>query len=308
MANNSDAMKKRLEAIHRKLQYKDLIDLGSRVNDKLETTDTLETFNNILHIVNTCETLSAAGSNHGTVENALIDVQILKMSHDLIGSTAEKIGKCDFTDHEYSAGLLNLMTIDYGYENFDSLGEHAIKCCKTSRFLLPMLGTFEYDEGMREEKPKKERQARIKKTVHEKTAPEAVGKLQKKDKGAEKINAVRSEMQRVCRERNTDTIPYFEFIVHPKDFMKTVDNAFQVSFLVRDSIVGLKNDNSEPFLYLYDCDPMVNPSQHEETESVQCVLSLTPKIWKQNIKKYNIKKPLMITASSPQDMDVSDSE
>lgn len=32
MSNNSEAMKKRLEAINRKLQYKDLIDLGGRVS------------------------------------------------------------------------------------------------------------------------------------------------------------------------------------------------------------------------------------------------------------------------------------
>lgn len=115
---------------------------------------------------------------------------------------------------------------------------------------------------------------------------------------------------KVCRERNTDTIPYYEFIIHHKDFMKTVDNAFQVSFLVRDSIVGLKNEDNEPLLYLYDCDPMTNQSQHEDTESVQCVLSLTPKVWKQNIKRYKISKPLMVdkNEAGSQEMDVSDSE
>lgn len=33
MSNNSETMKKRLEAINRKLQYKDLIDLGGRVSE-----------------------------------------------------------------------------------------------------------------------------------------------------------------------------------------------------------------------------------------------------------------------------------
>lgn len=33
MSNDSEAMKKRLEAINRKLQYKDLIDLGGRVSE-----------------------------------------------------------------------------------------------------------------------------------------------------------------------------------------------------------------------------------------------------------------------------------
>lgn len=121
----------------------------------------------------------------------------------------------------------------------------------------------------------------------------------------QKLNIFRFK---VCRERNTDTIPYYEFIINPHDFMKTVDNAFQVSFLVRDSIVGLKNDDKEAFLYLYDCDPMTNQSQHEDTESVQCVLSLTPKVWKHNIKRYKLKKPLMMdhTTSESQEMEVSD--
>jgi non-structural maintenance of chromosomes element 4 len=201
----------------------------------LENQDVLDTFQNILDIVNTCENLSANFVKDGKIENAadyLMDAQILKMSHDLMGSTADKMGNSDFSEDEFISALTNAFTIDTGEHNFDRLSEIAIKCCKTSHYCVSMLGTFDLDAGPRPEKLRKERQ-RTKAQVGEARAPENVKQLTKSDQGAEKINIVRSEIQRVCRQRNIECLPYFELICNPHSFMKSVDVAFQISFLVR---------------------------------------------------------------------------
>lgn len=256
----------------------------------------LDTFEKILDIVNTCENLSANFVKDGKIENAadyLLDAQILKMSHDLMGSTADKMGNSDFSEDEFIIALTNAFTIDTGEHNFDKLSEIAIKCCKTSHYCVSMLGTFDLDAGPRPAKLRKERQ-RARAQVGEVKAPENVKQLVKSDKGAEKINIVRKEVQRICRQRKTDCIPYFELICSPQSFMKSVDVAFQVSFLIRDGFLGLKKINDEPYIYLFDPDPVSQQNQRgHASDTVQCVMSLDTALWKEKIGKFQIRSPLL---------------
>ena len=256
----------------------------------------LESLQNILEIVNTCENLSAKFVKEGKIENTsdyLMDAQILKMSHDLMGSTAEKMGNSDFSEEEFITALTNVFTIDNGEQNFDRIADIAVKCCKTSHFCVSMLGTFDFDAGPRAEKPKKERQ-RAKSNLGAVKAPENVKQLTKSDRGAEKTNLVRSEIQRVCRERQTDSLPYFEVICDPQNFMKSVEVAFQISFLVRDGLLGLRKVDDEPQIYLYDPDPLTQQTQRAHAnDTVQCVMSLNTKLWQEKIKKFKIRSALL---------------
>lgn len=222
-----------------------------------------------------------------------MDAQILKMSHDLMGSTADKMGNSDFSEDEYIAALVNLFTTNTGETNYDRIEEIAVKCCMTSHYNISMLGTFEMDAAPRPEKIRKERQARKTQSDVLK-APENIKQTIKGEKGAAKINVVRTEIQRVCRERKTDSLPYYELICDPHNFMKTIDVAFQVSFLVRDGSLGLKKINDEPFVYLYDPDPMTQQTQRgSASDTVQSVMTLNPKLWMEKVKKFELRQPLL---------------
>lgn len=222
-----------------------------------------------------------------------MDAQILKMSHDLMGSTADKMGNSDFSEDEFITALTNAFTIETGEHNFSRLSEIAIKCCKASRYCVSMLGTFDLDAALRPAKLRKERQ-RAKAQVGEVRAPENVKHLTKSDQGAEKINIARIEIQKVCRQRKTDCLPYFELICNPHSFMKSVDVAFQISFLVRDGFLGLKKVDDEPHIYLFDPDPVSQQNQRgHASDTVQCVMSLNTNLWKEQIEKYQIRSPLL---------------
>lgn len=302
----------------RKQKYKELIEKGSKVSEyrssseiflfiklpaiftflgeSLETRDVLESFQNILDIVHSCEGLAEEFVKDGKIENAgdyLMDAQILKMSHELMGSTAEKMGNSEFSEEEYITALTNLLTIDTGEHDFNKLSDVAIKCCRTSQFSISLLGTFDFEAGPRPEKVRKVAQ-REKKAVGPTKNPTNITQLTRSNKGAEKINVVRSEIQRICRERQTDSIPYFEVICDPSNFMKTIDISFQISFLVRDGFLGLKKIEGEPHVYLYVSDSKVQQRQAENTsDTVQCIVSLNPRVWKEKIKKFKIKSPLL---------------
>lgn len=190
-----------------------------------------------------------------------------------------------FSEDELIASLKKMFAADNG-----ELAEIAVKCCNTSYFTVPMLGTFDFDAGARPEKPRKER-LRAQNQVGEARAPENVKQL---TKGAEKINIVQAEIQRVFRQRKTDYIPYFELICDPNSFMQSVDTAFQISFLVRDSILGLKKIKGEPHVFLFDPKPSSKrDSQARESDTVQCVMTIDTKLWNEKIQKYQIRSPLL---------------
>lgn len=260
----------------------------------------LETFQSILHIVKRCETLSSQFVKEGKIENTsdyLMDVQVIKMSHELMGSTTEKMGNSDFSEDEFIASLNNFITNGNGEQDWDILADMAVKCCSTSQFGVSFLGTFELDAAPRPGKIVKERQRASKKQIGPAKAPTNIKQLKRDNKGAEKINIVRTEIQRVCRERGTDCIPYFELICDPRGFMKSIDKAFQISFLVRDGFLGMKKIKNEPHVYLYDPDPMSQHTQESQrnksSDTVQCVMVMNPQMWEDKLKQFKIRLPLL---------------
>lgn len=266
------------------------------LGDKIEHQDVLNTFQDILEIVNSCENIGADYVKDGKIENAadyLMDVQILKMSHDLMGSTAERMGNSEFNDEEYVASLQNFFTTLTGETDYGKLSGLAIKCCNASQFSVSMLGTFDLTAPPRPEKIRKEVQ-RSRRSTGPAKAPENIKNLTKSTSGAEKINITRNAIQKLCRARKTDKLPYFELICNPEDFMKSVDIAFQISFLVRDGFLGLKKIDDEPYVFLYDPDPATKRTQRaHESDTVQCVMTLTHKLWKEKVEKFKIQKALL---------------
>jgi hypothetical protein len=286
-----------------------------------------------MEIIEVCETVSTDYVKDGRIENTsdyIKDAQIIKMSHDLMGSMTEKIASREFREDEYIQCLLDLMTAN---RQQDEVLNAAMKCSKTLDIQLSLLGTFEFDAPPKPAKIKnanKRTKAKngkftsyflnkirylmtLIKCLEPVKAPENVKQMVKDDKGAEKINIVRTEIQKICRSRNTDCLPYFELIINPKSFMASVDAAFQISFLVRDGILGLKRINDVPHIFLYDPDPTSNHTQHRKAENtVQTVMTLTPAMWKEEIEKYGMKAPLLnlctTTENSQMNVDRSESD
>lgn len=70
---------KKQDSASRKMQYKDLIDQGANMLEKLETCDVLESFGDIVHIIDTCSQLGDEFMARPKVENAteyLLDAQV----------------------------------------------------------------------------------------------------------------------------------------------------------------------------------------------------------------------------------------
>lgn len=282
MSATSAAIKK----ADRKVKYKELIEKGTHVGENLENQNVLDSFKLIMGIIDHCEDISTEYVREAKIENTgdyLLDAQIIKMSHDLMGTMTEKMSNCDFREDEYGMCLIEMMN-----KGPNEILDTTIGCFQNANFHLPMLGTFDFDAEINRDVTRKPRQQRTRKTLEPKSAPEKIEKIVKVDKGAEKINITQSELQRVFKQRGTE-IPFYELITNPQSFMKTVDAAFQLAFLVRDGIIGLKKIDKEPYVFLIDA-----PARSQSSgESGQVMMALDPAKWTKNIEKFKLKKPLL---------------
>lgn len=177
---------------------------------------------------------------------------------------------------------------------------------KTAKFSQSLLGAYEHDQQI-QEKVRKPRAAQNKSQLvrfdvwfvsHSHThthnnkyqnnfisicqvrekKPETVSRLQKEQKSAQKLNLVLKQINQLYQQYKT-AIPYYQLIVDPENFMNTVDNAFQVSFLFRDGTVYFEQDDFGL--------PAVRPvHKHEKdrqnAETYQCISSLTPSLCEVN--------------------------
>lgn len=273
----------------------------------MENQNAIDTFNHIVGIIDKCEFISADYARDGKIENTndyIMDAQVIKMSHDLISNATEKVSNTEFREDEYIAAIIDFLSSDKSYELVDI----AIKCSQSFQFQFSMLGTFDFNAAPAELKVKRSRVS-SKKELGEKRAPEKLERVVKSDKGAEKISFVRSEIQRIVSERSTDSIPYFEVVTNPNDFMGSIDNAFQVAFLVRDGILGLKQINNEPYIFLTNAKSRQTQTQQglNDEQTVQTVMSLNPVLWREKIEKFNLKVPLLSDKSSKKSHAVMDS-
>lgn len=93
------------------------------------------------------------------------------------------------------------------------------------------------------------------------------------------------------QEDPTTPISYFEFIIDPNSFSRTVENMFHMSFLIRDGLARMYLDDDKL--------PCIAPVEEEETEGAasnnrnQCVTSISIKTWKEFIDVFEIKEALI---------------
>lgn len=121
----------------------------------------------------------------------------MKMSHDLVSSTADKLGNVEFSDDDFAICLLNFINMENGLECFDILVSEANKTIYTMSTSVSMLGTFDSDAVEKAAKEKAPRQKRKVATMSELKAPENISTLTRSDKGAEKFNTTHIQIQNV---------------------------------------------------------------------------------------------------------------
>jgi len=175
--------------------------------------------------------------------------------------------------------------------DWDKLDRKCARYFKTAPTVDFMLGPLiiEVPEGKQTKRAAKRRE---KFDESQRQAPEELTKVEEEEE------ATTREVERIYEilKRHTDDgskpIGFFEFVINPDSFGKTVENLFHLSFLVKDGKASIAIDQ--------DGQPTVcksKPYREEDYDEVvsqkQMVLSLTMAEWREIVEVYEITEPLI---------------
>ncbi|NXQ02689.1 NSE4A protein, partial [Vidua macroura] len=161
-----------------------------------------------------------------------------------------------------------------------TMGEEASKYFRRAPTFHYMMGSFKSEPPA--PKQRIERQKKAGRGKAEQAMPAQLKKMEESHQ-----EATEKEVERILRilqthfENDPNTpISFFDFVMDPNSFARTVENVFHVSFLIRDGLAKIKLDEDE----LPIIEP-IKPSEGGEEDSRagarnQVVISLDQREWK----------------------------
>ncbi|NXY18493.1 NSE4A protein, partial [Atrichornis clamosus] len=163
---------------------------------------------------------------------------------------------------------------------WQKMGEEALKYFRRAPTFHYMMGSFKSDPPV--PKQRIERQKRANRGKAERAMPAQLKKMEESHQ-----ETTEKEVERILGilqthfENDPDTpISFFDFVIDPNSFARTVENMFHVSFLIRDGLAKIKLDEDE----LPVIEPMRPSTRGEDDVRAatrnQVVLSLDQKEWK----------------------------
>ncbi|XP_006630611.1 non-structural maintenance of chromosomes element 4 homolog A [Lepisosteus oculatus] len=170
------------------------------------------------------------------------------------------------------------------------LGREAEKCFRTSPSFHFMFGSFLPEPPPPRQRVERQRRAPTKDV--RRIMPTQLKKMEESYQEAteKEVERILGFLQSYHDDDPTVPISYFDFVIDPKSFSRTVENIFHVSFLVRDGLAKIELDQSRL--------PIIAPVKAEEDAGSgpgrqQCVISISPRSWKEIIETFEIKEALI---------------
>lgn len=291
-------------------KYRDLIssvqqnreDILSPTNNKL--TEVLEEANKLFKDVR-------------QAREAALDAQLLVVASDLGKEKASQLFSegAAFDPTAFAENLLSFMGLNrledgedeqhnggsvQGYlppDAWHRLSMRAEQCFRTAPSFHYMMGSF-YAEPP-PPKPRTERQRRVPTKEAKRIMPTQLKKMEESHQEAteKEVERILGYLKSYYQDDPTTAIPYYEFVIDPNSFSRTVENIFHTSFLIRDGLARVYLDEDKL--------PCIAPLEEEEVEpdgsasSKQCILSITPKIWKDLIDAFDIRETMIQPLNTP---------
>ncbi|XP_034538563.1 non-structural maintenance of chromosomes element 4 homolog A [Notolabrus celidotus] len=280
-------------------KYRDLIntiqqereDMVSLSNNRL--TEVLEEANNLFKDVR-------------QAREAALDAQLLVVATDLGKEKASRLFSegTAFDPTAYAEHLLSFMGLNRledgeeeqqqnggvdGYlpqDAWDRLARRAECCFRTAPSFHFMRGSFHAEPPPPKQKIERQRKAPSKET--KRIMPTELKKMEdsQQDATVKEVERILGYLKSYHQDDPTSPISYYEFVIDPNSFSRTVENIFHMSFLIRDGLARMYLDDSKL--------PCIAPVEEGEVEAgalcsrKQGIVSISPKIWKDLIKALDI--------------------
>ncbi|XP_029031238.1 non-structural maintenance of chromosomes element 4 homolog A [Betta splendens] len=291
-------------------KYRDLIssvqqnreDMLSPSNNKL--TDVLEHANRLFKDVR-------------QTREAALDAQLLVVATDLGKEKASQLfaegnafDTATFAEHLLSFMGLNRLEDEEdeqqnergadGYLPQDAwhrLARRTECCFRTAPTFHYMMGSFHAEPPP--PKQRIERQRKVPSAEAKRIMPTQLKKMEESHQEAteKEVERILGYLKSYHQDDPTSPISYYEFVIDPNSFSRTVENIFHTSFLIRDGLARMYLDSDEL--------PCIAPIEEEEEVAAaessnrkQCIVSISPKTWKELIDVFEITDTMIQPATA----------
>ncbi|XP_053306283.1 non-structural maintenance of chromosomes element 4 homolog A [Spea bombifrons] len=273
-------------------------DMLSSKSNKL--TDTLENANKLFSAVS-------------RPREAALDAQLLVLASNIGKEKASQLhtDMAVFDPTSFAEDLLSFMGINRmenpesdseddsfgkGYLPADAwhkLGTEADKYFKRTPTFHYMLGSFKAEPPVVRQRI--ERQRKNNKAEEMRVMPAQLKKMEESHQEAteKEVERILGFLQTYFKDDPDTPISFFDFVIDPNSFARTVENIFHVSFIIRDGFAAIKLD--------FDKLPVIEPVAQENESNMdkdnqpryQGVISLSHQDWMDIIKTFEITEPMI---------------
>ncbi|KAH8410575.1 hypothetical protein KR009_003814, partial [Drosophila setifemur] len=242
-----------------------LIEKNIEIEQQIEKNTIGESLTAIESIISKANDIIKGNEEHRTHSTELVlDTELLRRNHEVVGKAIQY--NTNFTDRMMMMAI-NQLVFKENDEDWDAVCALAIQF-GTPYFTIDSMLPF-IDVAPKEQIPKQRAQRKPKMQMEEKR-PKISDKLERKDEGAASVTYILKQIKQIYREGNNQPIPYFKLICNPDNFMDTVQNALQLSFLVKENLINIKNgDDGLPLVSV-----SANQKRPHKNESAQAICSI----------------------------------
>ncbi|KAI7805382.1 putative non-structural maintenance of chromosomes element 4-like protein A-like [Triplophysa rosa] len=240
---------------------------------------------------------------------AALDAQLLVLATDLGKEKASQLHAegSAFDPSAFAEHLLSFMGLNRLEEEDDDQDGHLNgylpqdawqKLAKRSEVCFKMAPSFHYMLGsfLAEPPPPRQRVERQRKAPSKEAKrimPTQLKKMEESQQEAteKEVERILACLQKYFADDPEEPISYYEFVIDPSSFSRTVENIFHTSFLIRDGLAKIYLDKEGL--------PCIGPVEEGEIETGgaadrnQCVISISQASWKEIIEAFDIKEALI---------------
>ncbi|XP_004700946.2 non-structural maintenance of chromosomes element 4 homolog A [Echinops telfairi] len=278
----------------------DILSAGDKLTEVLEEANTL--FNGV-----------------SRAREAVLDAQFLVLASDLGKEKAKQL-RSDLNSFDmlrYVETLLTHMGVNpleaeelirdedssdfelIVYDSWKISGKTAENTFNKTHTFHFLLGSVQGEQPV--PKPRVDRPRRVRMVEEQRAMPAQLKRMEESHQEAteKEVERILGLLQTYFQEDPETPISFFDFVVDPHSFPRTVENIFHVSFIIRDGFARIRLDQ--------DRLPIIEPvNMNEEHESIdhstqnrnQGIISLSYRDWEEIVKTFEISEPVIASSLS----------
>ncbi|KAM9285088.1 non-structural maintenance of chromosomes element 4 homolog A [Morus bassanus] len=173
------------------------------------------------------------------------------------------------------------------------LGEETEKYFRRAPSFHYMLGSFKSDPPVPRQRI--ERQKKTTGGEEKRAMPAQLKKMEESHQEAteKEVERILGLLQTHFKNDPGTPISFFDLVIDPNSFARTVENIFHVSFIIRDGFARLKLDDDKLPIIEPSKDNEGRENDHSAGARNQVVISLNHQEWQEIVETYEITEPMI---------------